>query len=111
MVVLQCGADSLSGDKLGCFNLSMNGHADCVRFLRATNIPLILLGGGGYTTRNVSSVWTYETACAIGIDKDIDLNLPHNEYLEWYGPRYRLEVQPSNMTDDNNHRNYLEITK
>lgn len=29
-VVLQCGADSLAGDKLGCFNLSMRGecHVD-----------------------------------------------------------------------------------
>lgn len=25
-VVLQCGGDSLSGDKLGCFNLSMKGQ-------------------------------------------------------------------------------------
>ncbi len=25
-VVLQCGADSLSGDRLGCFNLSMKGQ-------------------------------------------------------------------------------------
>lgn len=25
-IVLQCGADSLSGDKLGCFNLSMKGE-------------------------------------------------------------------------------------
>lgn len=24
-VILQCGADSLAGDKLGCFNLSMQG--------------------------------------------------------------------------------------
>lgn len=24
-IVLQCGTDSLSGDKLGCFNLSMRG--------------------------------------------------------------------------------------
>lgn len=24
-VVLQCGADSLAGDRLGCFNLSMKG--------------------------------------------------------------------------------------
>lgn len=24
-IVLQCGTDSLSGDKLGCFNLSMKG--------------------------------------------------------------------------------------
>ena len=26
-IVLQCGADSLCGDKLGCFNLTLNGHA------------------------------------------------------------------------------------
>jgi len=25
-IVLQCGADSLAGDRLGCFNLSMNGN-------------------------------------------------------------------------------------
>lgn len=25
-VVLQCGADSLSGDRLGCFNLTIKGH-------------------------------------------------------------------------------------
>lgn len=89
----------------------MNGHADCVRFLRKANVPLILLGGGGYTVRNVSCVWTYETACAIGIDKDLDPNLPFNEYLEWFGPRYRLEVQTTNMTDENAQKNYLENTK
>ncbi|KAG8923561.1 hypothetical protein FRC01_012602 [Tulasnella sp. 417] len=108
-VVLQCGADSLSGDKLGVFNLSMHGHANCVRFLRTFNVPLILLGGGGYTIKNVSSAWTYETACAIGIEKDLDLNLPFTPYLEYYGPRYRLEVEPNNMTDDNGP--YLEAMK
>lgn len=25
-VVLQCGADSLSGDRLGCFNLTIKGY-------------------------------------------------------------------------------------
>ena len=25
-IVLQCGADSLSGDRLGCFNLSLTGR-------------------------------------------------------------------------------------
>lgn len=24
--ILQCGADSLAGDRLGCFNLSIKGH-------------------------------------------------------------------------------------
>ncbi|KAJ7002301.1 histone deacetylase 19-like [Populus alba x Populus x berolinensis] len=47
-VVLQCGADSLSGDRLGCFNLSIKGHAECVKFMRSFNVPLLLLGGGGY---------------------------------------------------------------
>ena len=37
-VVLQCGADSLSGDRLGCFNLSVKGHADCVEYVRSFNV-------------------------------------------------------------------------
>lgn len=61
-VVLQCGADSLSGDRLGCFNLSIRGHADCVSYLKSFNVPLLILGGGGYTLRNVPRCWTYETA-------------------------------------------------
>ncbi|KAG9015814.1 histone deacetylase (class I) Clr6 [Tulasnella sp. JGI-2019a] len=108
-VVLQCGADSLANDKLGVFNLSMHGHANCVRFLRSYNVPLILLGGGGYTIKNVSCVWTYETACAVGMENEIDLNLPYSPYLEYYGPRYRLEVAANNMQNDN--PPYLENIK
>ncbi|KAH3733629.1 hypothetical protein DPMN_040061 [Dreissena polymorpha] len=26
VIVLQCGADSLSGDRLGCFNLTLKGY-------------------------------------------------------------------------------------
>ncbi|KAF5388392.1 hypothetical protein D9615_000867 [Tricholomella constricta] len=100
-VVLQCGADSLAGDRLGCFNITMEGHAHCVQFLRKYNIPLILLGGGGYTVKNVVRVWAYETACALGIEADIDPNLPWNSYFEWFGPRYRLEVLENNMEDLN----------
>lgn len=32
-IVVCSGADSLSGDKLGCFNLSLQGHSNCVEFL------------------------------------------------------------------------------
>jgi len=100
-VVLQCGADSLEGDKLGCFNLTMHGHAHCVQFLRKYDVPLILLGGGGYTVKNVARTWTYETACALGIKGEMDPNLPWNQYFEWFGPRYRLEVVDINMDDLN----------
>ncbi|CAG8829649.1 8711_t:CDS:2, partial [Racocetra persica] len=65
-IVLQCGADSLAGDRLGCFNLSMKGHAACVDFVKDFNIPLLVVGGGGYTIRNVARAWTYETGLLLG---------------------------------------------
>lgn len=65
-IVLQCGADSLSGDKLGCFNLSMEGHASCVEFVLKFGVPVLVLGGGGYTMRNVARAWAYETGLLVG---------------------------------------------
>lgn len=67
-VVLQCGSDSLSGDRLGCFNLTMRGHANCVQFIKSFNLPTLLLGGGGYTIRNVSRAWAFETGLAAGVE-------------------------------------------
>jgi histone deacetylase 1/2 len=33
-ILLQGGSDSLSGDRLGCFNLSVKGHGSCIEFLK-----------------------------------------------------------------------------
>jgi len=107
-VVLQCGADSLSGDRLGCFNLSIKGHADCVEFVKGFNLPLLVLGGGGYTLRNVPRCWTYETA--VLLDQDIKDALPYNDYFEYFGPDYRLHTPVSNMANLNSDE-YLERTK
>ncbi|KAL2936266.1 Histone deacetylase 6 [Bienertia sinuspersici] len=106
-VVLQCGADSLSGDRLGCFNLSVKGHADCLRFLRSFNVPLMVLGGGGYTIRNVARCWCYETAVAVGIEPDN--KLPYNEYYEYFGPDYTLHIDPSNMENQNSPKDMERI--
>ncbi|KAJ1967702.1 histone deacetylase [Dispira parvispora] len=105
VVVLQCGTDSLAGDKLGCFNLSMKGHAKCVEFVRKLNVPTLLLGGGGYTIRNVSRAWTYETGVAVG--KHLGPELPMNDYIEYFGPEYTLDVPSSNIRNDNS-REYLD---
>ncbi|KZT19380.1 histone deacetylase [Neolentinus lepideus HHB14362 ss-1] len=107
-VVLQCGTDSLSGDKLGCFNLSMRGHANCVKFVKSFNKPLLMVGGGGYTMRNVSRVWAFETGLATGVE--LMPSIPMNEYYEYFGPTYELDVKPSNMEDMNTLR-YLERVK
>ncbi|KAK5069170.1 histone deacetylase [Lithohypha guttulata] len=104
-VVLQCGGDSLSGDRLGCFNLSMRGHANCVNFVKSYNLPTLILGGGGYTMRNVARTWAFETGCLVG--EDMSANLPYNDYYEYYAPDYELDVRPSNM-DNANSREYLD---
>jgi histone deacetylase 1/2 len=107
-VVLQCGADSLSGDRLGCFNLSLKGHADCVEYVKSIGVPVLLLGGGGYTLRNVPRCWTYETAVMLG--EDIKDELPYNDYFEYFGPDHRLHLPVSNMENLNSPQ-YLEQTK
>jgi len=107
-VVLQCGADSLTGDRLGCFNLTLKGHGKCVEFMKGFNLPLLLVGGGGYTIRNVARAWTYETA--IALNQEIPNELPYNDYFEYYGPDFKLHISPSNMPNQNN-TDYLDKIK
>jgi histone deacetylase 1/2 len=104
-IVLQCGADSLAGDRLGCFNLSHRGHANCLEFVKKFNVPLMILGGGGYTIRNVARCWAYETARAV--DASLAEEIPFNDYFEYYGPDYSITVPPNNMPNQNTPE-YLE---
>jgi len=98
-ILLQCGSDSLSGDRLGCFNLSIKGHGEAVRYIKDMNIPLLCLGGGGYTLRNVPRCWTYETS--IIINKELDDKLPEHDYIYYFGPEYKLHLPISNMENLN----------
>lgn len=104
-VVLQCGGDSLSGDRLGCFNLSMRGHANCVNFIKSFDLPTLILGGGGYTMRNVARTWAFETGILVG--DNLESELPYNDYYEYFAPDYELDVRSSNM-DNANTKDYLD---
>ena len=141
-VVLQCGADSLTGDRLGCFNLSLKGtvskqdgqyfcsawagHAECVKFMKDFGIPLLVLGGGGYTIRNVARCWAYETSVLLGTDvgyvrsvckydriisQPSSNNIPYNEFFEYYGPDYDLHLTPNPSMENANSKDYLEKYK
>jgi len=106
-VVLQCGADSLAHDRLGCFNLSTKGHGECVDFVKKFNIPLMVLGGGGYTVRNVARCWAYETS--ICVDQDLGNELPFDtEYYEYFSPDFNLHPDTNNRRENMNSRAYLE---
>eukprot|EP01122_Echinamoeba_exundans_P009624 TRINITY_DN3447_c0_g1_i5.p1 TRINITY_DN3447_c0_g1~~TRINITY_DN3447_c0_g1_i5.p1 ORF type:complete len:487 (-),score=82.07 TRINITY_DN3447_c0_g1_i5:53-1513(-) len=91
-IVLQCGADSLKGDRIGNFNLTLDGHAECVKFVRSFNVPLLVLGGGGYTIRNVARCWTNETAVCIDPDTPLANDIPYNDYISHYAPDFTLHA-------------------
>ena len=89
---------------------------------------MLVLGGGGYTIRNVARCWSLETA--VLLDKELDdgnftccfhfvrlflipfiiIELPFNDYLGYFGPDYRLHISPSNM-ENRNSTEYLESCK
>ena len=99
-IVLQCGADSLGGDRLGCFNLTLKGHAACVEYVKQLGVPTLVLGGGGYTIRNVARCWAYETA--VLVDRpDISNEIPYNDYYEYFAPDYKLHLEPEDMENMN----------
>mmetsp|Transcript_7429 Transcript_7429/g.8405 ORF Transcript_7429/g.8405 Transcript_7429/m.8405 type:complete len:230 (+) Transcript_7429:583-1272(+) len=105
-VFMQCGGDSLSGDRLGCFNLSVKGHGACVDYMKKKNVPMIVSGGGGYTLRNVPRAWTYETSVCLGVD--IANEIPEdNEYRDYFCPEYKIHMSTSNM-ENLNSRTELE---
>jgi histone deacetylase 1/2 len=91
-IVLQCGADSLTRDRLGRFNLTLHGHAACVQHCRSFGLPLMILGGGGYTIRNVARCWANETA--IALNKTIDGTIPPNDFWLYYAPDFQLHLEP-----------------
>lgn len=104
-IVVCSGANSLSKERLGCFNLSTKGHGECIRVLRDANLPTLLLGGGGTNLCNTARCWTYETAVAVG--EDIKDDMPFSEVYDYFAPTFKLHDSVSNM-ENLNAKSYLD---
>ena len=107
VVVLQCGADSLAYDKLGTYNTTLRGHGACVKLVKDWNLPLLVLGGGGYTIKNVARCWANETG--ICLDQELDNQIPINDYYELLGSDKKLHFEAKPDARNDNTREYLEF--
>lgn len=108
-IVLQCGGDSLGGDRLGCFNLNIRAHGHCVAYTKGFGLPLLVVGGGGYTPRNVARLWAYETSVCIGTE--VPSSLPaHTPFIDHFDPDRTLfpPLHLSGRYDNKNSKAYLE---
>lgn len=99
VIVCQCGADMLNGDPLGGFNLTESCLSNCMRKIVESNVPILVLGGGGYNLPNTAKCWT--TLIADLVEVKIDDNIPEHEFLEQYGPDFSICISPSNRKDEN----------
>lgn len=106
VIVMQCGADSLGEDRLGSFNLTVQGHGACLDFVKSYNKKLMVLGGGGYTLHNVARAWTYETS--ILTNTEIPSIIPDGPYLEYFAPSYNLFPDLKRRFENDNTKNYLD---
>jgi histone deacetylase 1/2 len=103
VIVMQCGANSLAGDRVGSFNLTHVAHCGAVEFVCNLETPLLLLGGGGSSLPNVSRCWARDTMIALG--EDVQPSLPRSvassSCYEYFAPTYSLDIEPVTMNDCN----------
>lgn len=112
VIVFQSGADSLAGDKLGDWSLTFNGHARLIEYVSRWNIPMLVLGGGGYTVKNVARLWALETAILCDKVDTLPQQIPDESQL--YRAAYPLENEliPSLKTSQHKNENtaqYISI--
>ncbi|KAJ3014946.1 UNVERIFIED_CONTAM: Histone deacetylase 3 [Siphonaria sp. JEL0065] len=68
------------------------GRGFCVAFMKKFKVPLMVLGGGGYTIRNVARAWTYETGVCTGTELPNELPRTKNANTRQYLDRIRLAI-------------------
>lgn len=95
-IVLVCGADCLSGDPLGGFNLTLHGVEHCVRTLLGLNLPLLILGGGGYHLPSSARLAAIVTALCLNTPLPDKISIPSTLFVEpstYYVPESRRANQ------------------
>lgn len=98
-IVAQFGADGLTGDPMNSFNLTPKSLVHGVKLLMQFNVPLLLLGGGGYHHVNTAKCWTQLTAAACHTHLLNDIP-DHCNFLQ-YGPLFELAIDPGLRKDLN----------
>ena len=67
----------------------------------------MVLGGGGYTIKNVARLWAYETS--VILNENIANDIPFNDYYRQYEANdYKLHLEPKPNMENKNTREGLD---
>ena len=100
-IVFVAGADCLSGDPLGGFNLTLHAVEHCTKTLLALNLPLLILGGGGYSLPNVARLSAIVTAACLDIQLPDKIPMHSNLFVDtatYYTPSHN--PKPNRNTEE-----------
>jgi histone deacetylase 1/2 len=109
VIVLECGADGLAADRLGCWNLTTKSYLHVCSLIRSWDRPVLVLGGGGYNIANVSRCWTAVTAALAGVV--LPDQIPDHDFFHLYGPSFSLQVDELMSEDTNSAESIAETLK
>jgi histone deacetylase HOS1 len=112
-ILLQCGCDGLALDKHREWNMTINGFSKVIETVLGSvgQIPVMLVGGGGYNHTETAKCWTHITLTVLGTPIEFDM-IPEHEHLDVYekdGYAFWSHVnsKPLNMKDENDEE-YIE---
>lgn len=71
-------------DSLGGFNLTSAGICACVDTLLGFELPLLLLGGGGYSGADASKCFAEVIATVLGVKDTLPERIPEHEFYPKY---------------------------
>eukprot|EP00900_Chrysochromulina_parva_P014908 jgi/Chrpa1/23418/Chrysochromulina_OHIO_Genome00010671-RA len=108
VIVCCAGAGLIAGDRLGCLNVSLDGHSRVLKALMSLELPLLVLGGCGFTQLNAAKVWCHATATLCGVE--LPMALPEHSYMDYYLHEPTLSV-PTCTLDNRNSALALEALK
>jgi len=105
-VVLQLGADGLARDPVAdAWSLSPAAFGRLTAavwgWCAPASTPLLILGGGGYSSTETAKAWACGVCGAVGVDPPADV--PDHEHVGRYGPHWRLRASavPPTVRDEN----------
>ncbi|KAJ2752073.1 Histone deacetylase 8, partial [Coemansia sp. BCRC 34490] len=101
VIVVQCGADGLAGDPYKVFNLTTDAYVCALDLIVSWNLPVLLVGGGGYSNPDCARCWTRLTAAACGVDIAPLADIPEHQYLNDYAPAFDMHVEKMLVEDEN----------
>lgn len=99
LIFAQFGADTLIGDPMNGFNLTLDGPSACLKQLLELDIPTVILGGGGYNATNAARLWARLTGLIVG--EELERDIPDHSCFLAYRPSYELPIEAGLRKDAN----------